>query len=319
MSFASFSAVSLCLLLFLQTALAYDFSSWLVPVTKKEQLWRYLVGSDNTDSNGITPGDDYICLIDWKGKLVRSTGSIMINDRKDCHTDGRFEVKFFSGNRVALKQASSNKYVSCRKPKLAIASSVGETEKLILYINKDEDKLFLYCPKYNTVAGAYYDNHQLSCSSCCPYGSETFYGWKKGSKEAWKPTDKWQIIGTFDNRESSSTGTFTYSKTVGVEKTKTTSMGASVSITTSVSAGFGDFFSADVSTTIGMEWSQESSKTWQESTTITASIQVLPGYRTSLYQAVGQYGIFTVHANYFRAVDFAAVTEYPHQVRTIVY
>ena len=301
--FSPMRAVSLLyLLLAVHSAVAYDFSTWLVPVTKLEQLWRYQVGPSGVN-HGVTPGDDYICLRDWKGKFIRGSPSGPYNDRTDCRTHERFTVKILGDNLVSL-QLYEGSYLTCNKPNAGASSSLVKAAKFILYINENEDKLFLYSPTHGKVFGAYNDNHLLSCSSPNPYASETFYGWKKGPRDAWRAADKWVIVGTYDNRHSKSTATYTYVKTVGLEQSRPVNPDASAAVASEAGGRFSKFFNSRVSTTVGVDWSRESSAAWSTPTTIKDSIEVPPGTATTIYQAVGTYGVFTAESNHFRAEDF---------------
>ena len=144
----------LCLLLVVNAAYEPDFSKTYVAVKNKAQLWRYLVGPSG-DEYGVTPGDDYVCLMDWRGKFVRGTPHGPYNDRKDCRDSERFIVEFLDDNLVSLRRKDGN-YLTCAYPKAGTSSSLIEEAKLILYITEDEDELYLYSPLHKKLFGAFY-------------------------------------------------------------------------------------------------------------------------------------------------------------------
>lgn len=137
--------------------------------------------------------------------------------------------------------------------------------------------------------------------------------------------DEWKIIATCDNSESNNIlDTCSYKKTIGYSKTDSSHTGGHSSTTNTnsitVSAGIsvGDpivtqkslslSFQHSRSTTTGVNWSQASSETWSEETSIEVGTSVPPRTITHFLQAVGTCGGFSVKSNYIKRQDedFAA-------------
>jgi hypothetical protein len=132
---------------------------------------------------------------------------------------------------------------------------------------------------------------------------------------ACSPTDKWENILECDNTRGKEPLLCAYQKTQGITKSGHAteslilehdlmlSIGFSASaIYSGLSANFQQNLS--YSETTKYSWISESSETWGEATTISASFNVPGGMRSRLSQAVGDCGYFSVFSSYFMKEDF---------------
>ena len=313
------SAVSvLCFLLVVNSAVALVVPYGFKEVKKPEDLWRFQVGRTG-EKHGVTPGDDYICLRDTNGHFVQASSGAVTHDATDCDDGGRFTVHILVNEKFYLKPLDE-KFLGCNDFKFALDTIGRSQTEFTLYVSPIEDELILVNGVDEKVVSAGGDPYGLTCSifDLLPSYTSRFRGWKAGPKDAWKMTDKWVRVGKFDNRKSSSTGTFTYSKSVGTERVEGTALGAGFFAKAEAGASFSKFFSANVDTTIDVDWSKEPAAIWSTPTTTEDSIQVPPGVVTAVYQAVGTYGVFIVKSNYIRLEDIDSEGNVLHYQRPLL-
>jgi len=279
------------------------------PVENYNQLWRFQVGKDY--ESGFSVGEEYICLLSSHDRFVRVVNGGVHNDKSWCKRDERFKIEFLEGNHVRLRTLYEHQYLTCHEDgHMGLAYSPSSRSILKISINVEGDKVALYSPTNNRYVSAR-GSGKVTCDQSHNLADEQYRGWKRGPKNAWEARDEWQIVGAYDNRFSSGLGSFAYSKIVGVEITKERSVLTGARAPTDLVSliGLRNYFSEHVHPTVKYEWSKTSSKTWTEATVISASIQVPPGKKVVLYQAVGFYGIFTIYSNYFQARDSVNETE----------
>jgi len=122
-----------------------------------------------------------------------------------------------------------------------------------------------------------------------------------------QPTDSWQVIGAFDNSQSTNEAEFSYAHTVGTEWSAEVQQHFSYSaaITAELKASFFKTFESTIgsSITTGYDWSKTSSQAKSESTTTTVTIKVPAGERLQLERAVGKCGGSEVHTELMRAIS----------------
>ena len=267
-------------------------------VTSKEQLWRFLVG----DGDAFTVGERYICLRvnNHEGRVIGASSHL--HQGYFCNINARFEVEFLSGNEVKLKTKDGKRYVSCADDGTTrVTTWSDETSIFQLRINSDEDHLILYNPSYDGSLSS--GQGGIDCNGYPLEPSSKFIGWKLGPKKSWKASDEWQMIGSFDNRYSSSKIKFTYGTTVGVE---TTSAGKA-SVPYEVEVDFGpdlfETFTKSISPKSDVAWKSTPPNVWRSMEVLESRIQVNPHTMTKIYQAVGRYGVFIIRTNYMQSRD----------------
>ena len=278
-------------------------------VASSEQLWRYQVGGDGTE--GLTPGDAYICLIDRHGNFIREDGAGAHGDGRTCGEDNRFEVVIEGGDPEKVKlKGRGDRFLRCSGSDVITSTARGGATDFVLYVDAErQEKLYLYNADHNSLVSAPKSGKKLSFEATeldkddalSNATDSVFSGWKKGSKDFWTATDKWVVAGIFENKHPEQPARITYGKTIGVAQS--TPSPDVVDLQPKPGAGFGDFFKKMVSTKINVQWQDEPGKAWSEEDTEEGTTEVPAGTTRILYQAVGTYGIFSVKSEQFRTQD----------------
>lgn len=120
------------------------------------------------------------------------------------------------------------------------------------------------------------------------------------------PSDSWETVTEIDNSGSSVTSTFTYKKEVGTTFSQEMQNSQSVSKTVSAEleiAFWGNTAKLGVSSTTGFDWTKTDSTTKSETTSFTVEVEVPPGVKMSIQDAVGTCGGSKIHTQLFRILD----------------
>lgn len=122
-----------------------------------------------------------------------------------------------------------------------------------------------------------------------------------------QPSDDWQVVTIVDNRDSTVSTKFTYSKTVGTtfSLAMTNSMNIDTTVSASVSSSFFDLFSAKASGsfTTGFDWSETDHIARSQATTHSVEVTIPGGVKVYIEEAVGQCGGSTIYTQMFRIKD----------------
>ncbi|CAG7643242.1 unnamed protein product [Allacma fusca] len=129
------------------------------------------------------------------------------------------------------------------------------------------------------------------------------------------PADGYEPVVVCDNRLGFTSTTCQYGVTEGVGITKTLTDKQSLSLNfygefgIGAGASAGDALKATFAAKLGFskttdfDWSQSSSSTWTEQTSVQVSIQTPPGVITRLEQVIGKCSFYEVDVNYFKRID----------------
>lgn len=120
-------------------------------------------------------------------------------------------------------------------------------------------------------------------------------------------TDGWQAVTTIDNTWSNVSSQFSYTKTVGTtfSDSVTNSIGVSATVSKAISASFFDIFSSTIglSLTTDYDWTSTDTETRSETKTFKVDVDIPPGVRVSVEEAVGTCGGSSVHTLMYRIRD----------------